>query len=56
MILPGMTLALYFLASYARLTRTAMIEVAEPGFRQDRARQGHHRTRRWRGAISCAMP
>jgi peptide/nickel transport system permease protein len=32
MILPGMTLALYFLASYARLTRTAMIEVAEQDF------------------------
>jgi peptide/nickel transport system permease protein len=32
MILPGLTLALYFLASYARLTRTAMIEVAEQDF------------------------
>lgn len=32
MILPGMTLALYFLASYARLTRTAMIEVADQDF------------------------
>jgi peptide/nickel transport system permease protein len=31
-ILPGMTLALYFLASYARLTRTAMIEVADRDF------------------------
>jgi peptide/nickel transport system permease protein len=31
-ILPGMTLALYFLASYARLTRTAMIEVADQDF------------------------
>lgn len=27
-LLPGATLALYFMASYARLTRTAMIEVA----------------------------
>jgi len=32
MILPGMTLALYFLASYARLTRAAMIEVADQDF------------------------
>ncbi len=32
MILPGMTLALYYLASYARLTRTAMIEVAGQDF------------------------
>ena len=32
MILPGVTLALYFLASYARLTRTAMIEVATLDF------------------------
>ncbi len=32
MILPGMTLALYFLASYARLTRTAMLEVADADF------------------------
>jgi peptide/nickel transport system permease protein len=32
MILPGMTLALYYLASYARLTRAAMIEVADQDF------------------------
>jgi peptide/nickel transport system permease protein len=32
MLLPGMTLALYFMASYARLTRTAMIEVADLDF------------------------
>ena len=32
MLLPGVTLALYFLASYARLTRTAMIEVATLDF------------------------
>jgi peptide/nickel transport system permease protein len=32
MILPGITLALYFLASYARLTRTAMLEVADADF------------------------
>ncbi|MBN9588786.1 MAG: ABC transporter permease [Alphaproteobacteria bacterium 64-11] len=32
MILPGMTLALYYMASYARLTRTAMIEVATQDF------------------------
>jgi peptide/nickel transport system permease protein len=32
MILPGVTLALYFLASYARLTRAAMIEVADQDF------------------------
>jgi peptide/nickel transport system permease protein len=32
MLLPGMTLALYFMASYARLTRTAMLEVAELEF------------------------
>ncbi|HET7084316.1 MAG TPA: ABC transporter permease [Rhizomicrobium sp.] len=32
MILPGMTLALYFLASYARLTRAAMIDVADQDF------------------------
>jgi len=32
MILPGVTLALYFLASYARLTRTAMIDVADQDF------------------------
>jgi len=31
-ILPGMTLALYFLASYARLTRTSMVEVADQDF------------------------
>jgi peptide/nickel transport system permease protein len=31
-ILPGVTLALYFLAFYARLTRTAMIEVATLDF------------------------
>ena len=31
-ILPGLTLALYFMASYARLTRTAMIEVADQDF------------------------
>lgn len=31
-ILPGVTLALYFMAFYARLTRTAMIEVAEQDF------------------------
>ncbi len=31
-LLPGMTLALYFMASYARLTRTAMIEVADQDF------------------------
>jgi peptide/nickel transport system permease protein len=32
MILPGVTLALYFMASYARLTRTAMIDVADQDF------------------------
>jgi len=32
MILPGVTLALYFLASYARLTRAAMVEVADQDF------------------------
>jgi peptide/nickel transport system permease protein len=32
MILPGVTLALYYLASYARLTRAAMIEVADQDF------------------------
>jgi peptide/nickel transport system permease protein len=32
MILPGATLALYYMASYARLTRAAMIEVAEQDF------------------------
>ena len=31
-ILPGVTLAFYFMASYARLTRTAMIEVADQDF------------------------
>ena len=31
-ILPGVTLALYFMASYARLTRTAMIDVADQDF------------------------
>jgi peptide/nickel transport system permease protein len=31
-LLPGMTLAFYFMASYARLTRTAMIEVAVQDF------------------------
>ena len=31
-ILPGVTLALYFMAFYARLTRTAMIEVADQDF------------------------
>jgi peptide/nickel transport system permease protein len=31
-LLPGMTLAFYFMASYARLTRTAMIEVADQDF------------------------
>jgi peptide/nickel transport system permease protein len=31
-ILPGVTLSLYFMASYARLTRTAMIEVADQDF------------------------
>jgi len=31
-ILPGMTLALYFLASYARLTRASMLEVADQDF------------------------
>jgi peptide/nickel transport system permease protein len=31
-ILPGMTLALYFMASYARLTRTTMIEMADQDF------------------------
>jgi peptide/nickel transport system permease protein len=32
MILPGTTLAFYFMASYARLTRTAMLEVADQDF------------------------
>jgi len=32
MILPGMTLALYYLANYARLTRVAMIETSERDF------------------------
>lgn len=32
MFLPGMTLALYYMASYARLTRAAMIEVADQDF------------------------
>jgi peptide/nickel transport system permease protein len=32
MILPGMTLALYYMASYARLTRTQMIEAATQDF------------------------
>jgi len=32
MILPGMTLALYYLANYARLTRVAMIETSEQDF------------------------
>jgi len=31
-ILPGVTLAFYFMASYARLTRTAMIDVADQDF------------------------
>jgi len=31
-ILPGVTLALYFMAFYTRLTRTAMIEVADQDF------------------------
>jgi peptide/nickel transport system permease protein len=32
MILPGMTLALYYMAGYARLTRTQMIEVGTQDF------------------------
>lgn len=32
MILPGLTLALYYMASYARLTRAAMIDVADQDF------------------------
>jgi peptide/nickel transport system permease protein len=32
MILPGVTLALYYMASYARLTRAAMIDVSEQDF------------------------
>lgn len=32
MILPGVTLALYYMASYARLTRAAMIDVADQDF------------------------
>jgi peptide/nickel transport system permease protein len=32
MILPGVTLALYYLASYARLTRAAMIDVSDQDF------------------------
>ncbi len=32
MILPGVTLALYYMASYARLTRAAMIEVSDQDF------------------------
>lgn len=32
MLLPGLTLSLYFLASYARLTRAAMVEVSELDF------------------------
>jgi peptide/nickel transport system permease protein len=48
MILPGLTLALYYMASYARLTRVAMIEVAE----QDFVKTASDRSR---GGISCAM-
>lgn len=32
MLLPGMTLALYYMAGYARLTRAQMIEIAEQDF------------------------
>jgi peptide/nickel transport system permease protein len=32
MLLPGVTLALYYMASYARLTRAAMIEVSDQDF------------------------
>jgi len=32
MILPGVTLALYYMASYARLTRAAMIDVSDQDF------------------------
>jgi peptide/nickel transport system permease protein len=32
LLMPGLTLALYFMASYARLTRAAMIEVADLDF------------------------
>lgn len=32
LILPGLTLALYYMASYARLTRAAMIDVADQDF------------------------
>jgi peptide/nickel transport system permease protein len=54
-ILPGMTLALYFLASYARLTRTAMIEVAIRISSRPRAPRAL-RSGKWRAVTSCAMP
>lgn len=41
-LLPGMTLALYFMASYARLTRTAMIEVADQDFVKTARAKGIH--------------
>ena len=40
MILPGVTLALFFIAVYARLTRAAVMEVRATGLRAHRPRQG----------------
>jgi peptide/nickel transport system permease protein len=41
-LLPGTTLAFYFMASYARLTRAAMIEVADQDFVKTARAKGIH--------------
>ena len=54
MILPGLTLALFFIAVYARLTRAADHGGRAAGLRAHRARQGTDPASRSARATSCA--
>ena len=56
LVLPAVTLALFYLALYARLMRASVLEQFAHGLRDDGARQGPDRARRSRAATSCATP
>ena len=56
LILPALTLGLFFTALYARMMRASMLEMAGADYVRSGARQGRRRRARSRAATSPATP
>ena len=56
LVLPALTLSLFYMALYTRLMRASMLEQSRHGLRDDRARQGPDRARDHAVATCCATP